>query len=253
MAPRPSRAFTTVELLVAISIIIVLAGILLIGMSVLRGTQGGAATEVDLKNLQAMLSEFDATSRMGSRTRPGQWFRSNGTLYAAPADPTAGPDFWRQWNDTGAAPLPFPAPGDVREGQSDRTTHPAILNTAVAMARLQSVPAVRQMVESLSADRQMRLANHATSDVDESQYPIPLDAWGNPIIFVPGGGLNVHLISITGAAEYPAAPTPNSIVISPEGQVSAGTVVTAGRPFWASAGPDGDFMKGDDNLYSFEK
>ena len=25
------------------------------------------------------------------------------------------------------------------------------------------------------------------------------------------------------------------------------------RPFFASAGPDGDFSKGDDNLYSFEQ
>ena len=24
------------------------------------------------------------------------------------------------------------------------------------------------------------------------------------------------------------------------------------RPFWASAGPDGDFRTGDDNMYSFE-
>jgi hypothetical protein len=30
-------------------------------------------------------------------------------------------------------------------------------------------------------------------------------------------------------------------------------VVQPGRPFWASAGPDGDFAKGDDNIYSFEK
>jgi hypothetical protein len=25
-----------------------------------------------------------------------------------------------------------------------------------------------------------------------------------------------------------------------------------GRPFWASAGPDGDFRTADDNMYSFE-
>jgi hypothetical protein len=53
--------------------------------------------------------------------------------------------------------------------------------------------------------------------------------------------------------------------MSPNGAVDQGTgnmVVSGnpiqihspdGRPFFASAGPDGDFSNGDDNLYSFEK
>jgi hypothetical protein len=60
---------------------------------------------------------------------------------------------------------------------------------------------------------------------DESRVRIPLDAWGNPIIFVPAGGLaGVHVDPVR----------------SPDG-----------RPFFASAGADGDFATGDDNLYSF--
>jgi hypothetical protein len=60
--------------------------------------------------------------------------------------------------------------------------------------------------------------------------PILLDAWDNPIIFVPAGGLALR----QGGQ--------NLVIKSPDN-----------RPFWASAGPDGDFQNGDDNVYSFEE
>ena len=89
-----------------------------------------------------------------------------------------------------------------------------------------------------------------------SATPMLLDGWNNPIIFVPATGL--HLQMLNGASAYNGTATQNWIIVSPEGRVSGnGTanpiVVTPGRPFWASAGPDGDFSKGDDNIYSFEQ
>ena len=76
--------------------------------------------------------------------------------------------------------------------------------------------------------------------VVDTTTPVFLDGWGNPIICVIGGQLG-----------------------SPVAVGQPGALVTAGqstqitspdkRLFWASAGPDGDFSKGDDNLYSFEK
>jgi hypothetical protein len=48
------------------------------------------------------------------------------------------------------------------------------------------------------------------------------------------------------------------IDISPEGRTLIDTasglpyVTQIGRPFFASAGPDGDFATGDDNIYSFQ-
>jgi type II secretory pathway pseudopilin PulG len=77
--------------------------------------------------------------------------------------------------------------------------------------------------------------------------PMLLDGWNNPIIFVPATGLRVSLKDF-----------PDWIVISPEGKVlnngqTGATVVQLGRPFFASAGPDGSFKTGDDNLYSFDQ
>jgi len=100
-----------------------------------------------------------------------------------------------------------------------------------------------------------------------TSLPILKDAWGNPIIFVPATGLRVLLKngrSRFGWEENPRVDYPEQrfIVTSPEGEViNNGTtntgvspqVVRPGRPFFASAGPDGDFSTGDDNVYSFEK
>ncbi|HEX3355963.1 MAG TPA: prepilin-type N-terminal cleavage/methylation domain-containing protein [Tepidisphaeraceae bacterium] len=87
--------------------------------------------------------------------------------------------------------------------------------------------------------------------------PLLLDGWNNPIIFVPATGLQVRLLN--GQSTFnPADATQTWIIVSPEGRVTGNgtanpTVTTPGRPFWASAGPDGDFSKGDDNVYSFEQ
>jgi prepilin-type N-terminal cleavage/methylation domain-containing protein len=80
-----------------------------------------------------------------------------------------------------------------------------------------------------------------TVGTPDNSAPVPLDAWGNPIIFVPGGSLGNGSVYGPGSGAL----------------VAGGISITArspdGRPFFASAGPDGDFSKGDDNLYSFEK
>src|SRR5205085_11015114 len=71
--------------------------------------------------------------------------------------------------------------------------------------------------------------------------PLILDAWNNPIIFVPGSGLRVRLLNGKKSLD-PADNTQTYVIQSPDK-----------RPFFASAGPDGDFAKGDDNIYSFEQ
>jgi type II secretory pathway pseudopilin PulG len=108
------------------------------------------------------------------------------------------------------------------------------------------------------------VVNGATPWYDETAnsrgVPVLIDGWGNPIIYVPATGLHVKLLN--GQSSYlasdPAAGTATQefIIISPEGSVSGNGsanpfVTRPGRPFFASAGPDGDFTKGDDNLYSF--
>ena len=73
--------------------------------------------------------------------------------------------------------------------------------------------------------------------------PVVLDAWGNPIIFVMGG--------VLGARPGNAKAAPADFLIAGGNQFQVHSPDY--HPFFASAGPDGDFSKGDDNLYSYEK
>lgn len=97
--------------------------------------------------------------------------------------------------------------------------------------------------------------------------PMFLDGWGNPIIYIPRPLLDpawngawyyrygLGNVSVSGQTRiicnpltvvYPNAPTgdPDKLRKLEE--------MKAFRPFFASAGADGDFSKGDDNIYSFE-
>ena len=104
------------------------------------------------------------------------------------------------------------------------------------------------------ANRPPELPNWLLSSTDPSVRLVQ-DAWGNPIIFCIGSGLGTP-------HNPPVVIPPNrSSLASParaDGNlyVNGQSVVVSSpdqRPFFASAGPDGDFGLGDDNLYSFEQ
>jgi hypothetical protein len=84
--------------------------------------------------------------------------------------------------------------------------------------------------------------------------PLILDAWNNPIIFVGSDGLTgVGFESRKDDSTKEWRVTSTGLVpSSPGGNVSPAERSKSWRPFFASAGPDGDFHTGDDNVYSFE-
>jgi type II secretory pathway pseudopilin PulG len=273
---RARRAFTTIELLIAIAAIAILVGLVLLAMkSVTTGTRD-KVTRTALNNARSMLSELEATSGLGSG--PAEWLV--GTA-AAPTNvnATATCIYWKRANDVPGLETLEVSPGFVKEGGSDRDASPAVLNTTIIMGITGSVPANRAALQKLGADQQFVPTANAkkyppgcrvkgtdgkfyrstqrTSAAPpggvwiEDKTPIPMlkDGWGNPIIFVPAAGLSVRT-EAGGAAPV--------IITSPDH-----------RPFFASAGPDGtfgfidkngngtfeagtDLPGGDDNLYSFE-
>jgi hypothetical protein len=97
--------------------------------------------------------------------------------------------------------------------------------------------------------------------------PLLLDGWGNPIIFVPASGLHVKMLhdkpyydpdprDPNSTYQTNFDPIQNYIIVSPEGHVTGqGTanpyVDQIGKPFFTSAGADGDFTHGDQVLCSF--
>ncbi len=99
-------------------------------------------------------------------------------------------------------------------------------------------------------------SNPPPAPTPADQVPILLDGWGNPIICVFGGILGS---GATYDPTLPLASQPGILlaggrsfhIISPGSEIT--TTTNVAKPFFASAGPDGNFAQGDDNLYSFEK
>lgn len=119
--------------------------------------------------------------------------------------------------------------GDVTPGTSTRST--AVVSTQAVMKSIMRVEKNKTFFAGLPPK--------ALVDVNGTRQQVLADGWGNPIIFVPRNGL------ITDLGRKPDGTTFSK----------TGVVITnpSNRPFWASAGPDGNFDFGDDNIYSFEK
>jgi prepilin-type N-terminal cleavage/methylation domain-containing protein len=96
----------------------------------------------------------------------------------------------------------------------------------------------------------------STPNIDTTT-PVFLDAWGNPIICVIGGELGTKTALAAGPVPYGALVVngtySNGTVTNPTQAQSIQITSPDQRLFFASAGPDGNFSKGDDNIYSFQK
>ena len=113
-------------------------------------------------------------------------------------------------------------PGDVNVGSGGRGAA-AVTMTGSVLQAMSHVPAVKSTLTAIPASA--LLPNYSP--------PILVDGWKNPIIYVPTGGLSG--VMVTQGTGAPVAKTVTAI---------------DNRPFWASAGQDGNFTNGDDNLYS---
>jgi prepilin-type N-terminal cleavage/methylation domain-containing protein len=101
--------------------------------------------------------------------------------------------------------------------------------TESVMYLLLTIPDNKKIMDTLPSNKKSNVLG-AT--------PVLLDGWGEPILFVPGypgGNSPWGLSGVTTAAGS------NQYITSPDK-----------RPFWVSAGPDGNVALGDDNIYSFQ-
>lgn len=125
---------------------------------------------------------------------------------------------------------------------SDATpNYPIYQGTIRMMEELLKIPAnqsaIEKMdtssVESLSVPLPANSTFNPTSSAVTITKPVLLDGWRKPLLYVGSGGLTNLLSDATGSTAR--------TIKSPDG-----------RPFWVSAGPDGNFRTHDDNVYSFE-
>ena len=218
---RPGRrgGFSMIEILVVIGIILVLVGIAVIGFNALDRAGSRKNTQIALKNAQSLLVEYEQVQKLSEVERV--FGTATPPRYSA-ADPGDG--------------------GNVNLGVTQRdefysASHP----TRRAMRVLMKVPNNDAAVKRMHTKHLLKARSSAEQPVDP---PAIADGWENPIIFVPTGGLTD--VKIEAKSNQPVTVTSNG-VINNNAALPAGA-----RPFWASAGPDGDFTTGDDNVYSFE-
>lgn len=153
-------------------------------------------------------------------------------------------------------PLPSPVP-------------PFLLDTAYVFYALESLHENQNIIANLPANKKINVLLPNGTPV-----AWPVDAWGDLILFVPGGGLGVYNGSntnglvwldgatagiITSAGTITGSSTPYNLSTYPP------SAPLANQPFFVSAGPDGDVSNAhgntsstptsdmtDDNIYSFQ-
>ena len=206
------KGFTMLELLAVIGIILILISMAIIGYQQVDKASTSKATKTTLANAQALLAEYEINAPL-----------------------TTNPAFSATFSTT---------PNDVNPGGADRNTSQAVLNTENVMAVLSHIPKYKQILAQLPS--KSLLTNADGTPLAATTGPVLLDGWKNPVIYVPAYGLTVNLTKGSSTSSYIVRTSgvfPNTSIppLSPND-----------RPFFASAGQDGNFNNGDDNLYSFQ-
>ena len=131
----------------------------------------------------------------------------------------------------------------------------AVQRTRDVMFILVRVPANRNIIETVQGKRilEPNPVAGATAVSMDVQGPVLLDGWGNPIIFVPRGGIHVFMPDLVSSSNTFGEYVVRSTGVFPAPNSAVPPMTGAERPFFASAGQDGDFTSGEDNVYSFQE
>ncbi len=293
-SPRRAKAFTLIEILVVIGIILVLIGLFFVGGKVITGQAKERDTRTTLDICKTLFENYRTATHL---TRPPP-AGSGGTMAITTANISAnGPGnsittsrFWTVGQEV--------APGTLSNDPNDYNTPmkvsampQALINTALVMYALKSLPENAAILNNIPAGKTLNvsIALLSTGRGVSNIFTVPLllDGWGNPILFVPGGGLGLATASVVAPALPPTGvvwmDTTTYGIVTSAGVVTnvstatpplvsydaanppSGTMMT-NQPFFVSAGPDGSFnnfvnstnaatntqTQSDDNIYSFK-
>lgn len=240
--PARRRGFTLIEVMVVIAIIMVLVAASVAAISVIARHSKAQRTQTALESARSMWASYVATDSKQTLLK---------ALYATAAcqlDTNLVSDFGDALAPTCIKAVAGPN-GEKRwptidSGNPDLAR--AIDYTEQVMRIFLTVPENRDVMNKLPAEAKYQLTD-ANGIAMTTVPPLLADGNGEPILFIPPAGLSNVTVSGQGSAGIIQAdarwhPYPNT---------TADTAVNITRtPFFASAGSDRDFSKGDDNAYS---
>jgi prepilin-type N-terminal cleavage/methylation domain-containing protein len=260
---RNSKGFTLIELLVVIGIILVLIGLFFAGAKLVTAQAKTRDTQTALETCKTMfanylqathLSRYPAGLSFGPPVNANTWYNAQ----EAPLGVITPDNLGLQ-----------PAPQQLQTQSGTNST--LFTDTAIVFAAMESLPENQALIANIPASKRITalLPNTAL------QVTLLLDGWGNPIMFVPGGGLGIYpTVGMTTPSGMIWVDGVNQAIITSTG-VWAGTTapnykptaVSSNQPFFVSAGPDGSInnyhpvitssgatdtsASTDDNVYSF--
>lgn len=261
------RGFTLIELLVVIGIIMILVGLLVAGYRHLNRAAANRETTAELHIARGMLQEYEnkvglaGIEAFATAPQPDSNAPSPG-LFPVYIDPAASVTTANRgqvlgttspyWSCLQLTDIETSGPntdmGD-KSGGGPRYGSDSVKKTRDVMYLLMKLPPNRTTMQSVQPKRILEMSGGgAPPPID--QGPILLDGWANPIVFVPRGGIHVNIKDATGTNQVWLVRSTGTTKITTPGQDPPMTGNE--RPFWASAGQDGDLTQGEDNVYSFQ-
>ncbi|MGF1632603.1 MAG: type II secretion system protein [Phycisphaerae bacterium] len=267
--PDNRHGFTTIELLVTMGILLILTSLVAVGVANVLERQKAKNTRITFATGQSMLSEYQ--EQVGFSEPFGEWLVQTGPAADNVAKRSTGPagalefNYWDAPDIISGSAMPINVPESVNqdnpEGQDARMKSAAVVSTQLAISRMRQAPLVRQIIDGVPESNRMvieadtsvwddparipqgmycidggqakRFVGGSWEDVSEAP-PVLLDGWQNPIILVPATGM---IVDVDGDGTL---------------DVNAPIRAPGNVPFFASAGPDGNFQTHEDNLYSFD-
>lgn len=263
------RGFTLIELVIVIGIIMILMGLLVVGYRHINATAARRESIAELHVMRGLLTDYENHAGLAGIEffATAQSADANGPLFSPPKpgfpvymDPASSLNATSNsmaWPSLQIADIGTDM-GDKSSASSARYAANAVQNTQEISYLLNKLPSNRTVLQSLQSKRILEMAPGQGAWMTAGPNPpsitmpfppvVPLDGWGNPIIFVPRGGLHVNIKDANGNPQLYLVRSTGTVPV-PSGDPA---MTGAERPFWASAGQDGDFTQGEDNIYSFQ-
>ncbi|HWE02008.1 MAG TPA: type II secretion system protein [Tepidisphaeraceae bacterium] len=273
MTHNRRRGFTLIELMVVLGIMLLLITLAVLGYQHLDKVASENTTRTRLELLASLQAEFELVSPTNMIEGPTP----------SPAPPPVTNAVLTLPNPIYITGAVLGSPGSVAVGSQNRystpylgysaTPPPPLLQNRQVLYTSAIIQIYAQVAAVQTAIGQLPTAALMPQDPDAGIYTdqktgntfpslapqtstlnggintlIVVDGWKNPIIYVPSAGLAGVWI---GGTEPPNGVVPATAVVSGVPWAQRMLVRSIDhRPFWASAGADGNFDHGDDNMYS---